>query len=81
MVYDNIVNAYCDLQNNCKFDRPLKNGWMRGIRIQGPFFTQLRKQELKKGPKIVSQRAVKFAIILQVAVPGGAPDDGLRILS
>ncbi len=56
-------------KNNCKFDRPLKNGWMRGIRTQGPFFTQLCKQELKKGPKTVSQRAVKFAIILQVAVP------------
>ncbi len=35
---------YCDLQNNCKFDRPLKNAWMRGIPIQGPFFIQLRSR-------------------------------------
>jgi hypothetical protein len=42
---------------------------MRGIRIQGPFFTQHRKQELKKGAQNRSQRVVKFAIILQVAVP------------
>jgi hypothetical protein len=40
---------------------------MRGIPIQGPFFIQLRKQGLKKGPKIVSQREVTFAIILQAA--------------
>jgi hypothetical protein len=59
---------YCDLQNNWKFDRPLKNAWIREGRIQGPFLTQLRKQEFKKGPKIVSQRAVKFPNILQVTV-------------
>jgi hypothetical protein len=43
-----IIHTYCDLQSNRKFDRPFKNGWMRGIPIQGPFFAQLRKQELKK---------------------------------
>jgi hypothetical protein len=35
---------------------------MREIRIQAPFFTQLRKQQLKKGPKIVFQRAVKLQV-------------------
>ncbi len=39
---------YCDLQNECKFDRPLKNAWMRGIPIQDPFFIQGIK---KRGPK------------------------------
>ncbi len=39
---------YCDLQNNCKFDRPFKNDWMRAISIQDLFFIQLRKQGLKK---------------------------------
>ncbi len=38
------VCMYCDLQNNCKFDRPLKNAWMRGIPIQGPFLIQLRSR-------------------------------------
>jgi hypothetical protein len=60
--------CYSDLQNNCIFDCPLKNASMRGIPIKGPFFLQLCSRNLKKGPKIVSQRAVKFAIILQVAV-------------
>ncbi len=32
------ISIYCDLQNNCKFDRPSTNAWMRGIPIQGPFF-------------------------------------------
>jgi hypothetical protein len=40
------------LKNNWKFDRPLKNALMRETRIQGLFFTQPRKQELKTGPKI-----------------------------
>ncbi len=46
-----IHTTYCDLQNNCKFDRPLKNAWMRGIPIQCHFFTQLRERNSKKGPK------------------------------
>jgi hypothetical protein len=38
------IHMYCDLQNDCKFDRPLKNAWMCGIPIQGPFFIQLRSR-------------------------------------
>ena len=33
------ISMYCDLQNNCKFDRPLKNAWMRGIPIQLTIWT------------------------------------------
>ncbi len=40
---------YCDLQNNCSFDRPLKNAWMRGIPIQGPFFLYSCVVGIKKG--------------------------------
>ncbi len=44
LLSDSLNSSYCDLQNNCKFDRPLKNARMRGIPIQGPFFTQLRRR-------------------------------------